>query len=233
MIIPVGTSALLRCPHCRNPVEGVGYQLSNGSELRFAPLCPTCVESEKRERQQHLEEARNKERKLRWETLCPRAYRETDAARLPQEGMATVLAWRENRDGRGLLLFGPTGRGKTRLVWLLLWRLVVEEGLSLVALAETEFAHQCGWHFARGTAQQWVEELCQTPILFLDDLGKATVTDRFRHELFHVIEHRTAHGRPIFLTTNLVGEELTTRLGSTTGEALLRRLREHCQVIEL
>jgi DNA replication protein DnaC len=97
-------------------------------------------------------------------------------------------------------------------------------------MTDTEFANECSLRFGNHTSREWLIRLCSTRILFLDDLGKAAPTERYRHELDHVIEQRTAWGRPMFVTTNFNGEELAGRLGDA-GAAIVGRLREFCEII--
>lgn len=100
----------------------------------------------------------------------------------------------------------------------------------MIALADTEFAHECT-RFASHTSRDWIQRLCAARVLFLDDLGRAAPTERYRHELYHIVEQRTAWCRPMLVTTNFNGEELGDRIGDTVGRAIVERLREFCDVV--
>ncbi len=203
-----------------------------GREIVFPKvLCEGCAAAQESEMRKEREEQQRSQRLRRWHELCPSVYRESDPARLPRASLEHVWAWRENQEGRGLLLVGPPRVGKTRCVWLLLRHLFVEEAVPVIALSDTEFAHQCGQQFAKHTGHEWIQRLCMTRLLFLDDLGKAAATERYRRELYHVIEQRTAWRRPLLVTTNDNGQELAKRLGDTMGMALVARLREFCDVV--
>jgi hypothetical protein len=69
-----------------------------------------------------------------WERLCPDLYQRTDIVRLrtscgsgamTRDGRKTLLAWQYG--SQGLVLSGPTGIGKSRLMWTLLRRLLDQE----------------------------------------------------------------------------------------------------------
>ena len=62
-------------------------------------------------------------------------------------------------------------------------------------------------------------------ILILDDLGKEPADRRSAWVIYHLVEHCTAHGKPILFTTNYNGEELALRLGKQ-GPYVVHRLRE-------
>ena len=216
------------CRECRKPVEPYSGPFAS---LRGNELCDRCrqIAREASERQrieaEKLAAARRHEEG--WTTLCPMLYRDTDPARLPQESLAKVLAW--HYASRGLLLHGPTGRGKTRAAWLLL-RTLHDEKRRIIAFDCVGFAHECAKQFrdSDGGGERWAKNLAEVPVLFLDDFGKGKFTERVEVELFGLIERRTANCLPIILTTNFVGESLEARMSPDRGAPLVRRLREFC-----
>ena len=142
-----------------------------------------------------------------------------------------MLAWRYG--GRGLLLHGETGRGKTRAAWLLLRRLH-DQGRSITAFDCVSFGHECvrrcrDSHGNDEHVERWADNLATVPVLFLDDFAKEKLTERVEVELFGLIERRTANCLPIILTTNFVGEALEAKLSPDRGAPLVRRLREFCE----
>lgn len=156
--------------------------------------------------------------------LCPALYRDTDPGRLP-EAAARVLG--HAYGPKGLLAHGPTGRGKTRAMWLLLRRLHVVEGKSLAYRDALEFAEEAVASYRGNVARAWVDRLVGVGVFFLDDLGKARITQRVGEALFAVIDRRALRGRPTYLTTNFVGETLKLRLDDQeTADPLVRRLKE-------
>ncbi len=173
---------------------------------------------------------RREQRERRWQYLCPPLYRETDPARLPQGPLADVLAWRYGP--QGLLLIGPTGTGKTRAAYLLLRRLLDEdETRRIIAYDGLAFGHEAARRFREGTGETWVTGVATADVIFFDDFGKMTLTERVEAELFGVIEYRTAHHLPILATSNMTGADLAAKASKDRGEPLVRRLREFCRVV--
>jgi hypothetical protein len=67
-----------------------------------------------------------------WKSLCPPGYRNTTSEQLPNVAkFEEVQRWQYGP--KGLLVVGPTRRGKTRSVWKLLERLHVNERRKIIA----------------------------------------------------------------------------------------------------
>ncbi len=163
--------------------------------------------------------------------ICPPLYRFSDRERLPcgLDKLQQALAWQYGE--RGLLLHGPTGNGKTRVAWLLLRRLHFA-GHGIIAFDAVSFSHEVARHFGpNGDGYGWARKIYTAPIVFLDDVGKCRLTERGEAELFGLVETRTANGKPIIATTNLVGDTLANAMRQDTGTPLARRLREFCECI--
>src|SRR5580693_3800551 len=84
---------------------------------RFTPFCQKCADDRRIQAEKEAEERIRIEREQKWLALCPPAFRATEISKLPLPQKAEeVLAW--NYGPTGLLLHGPTGRGKSRCAWL-------------------------------------------------------------------------------------------------------------------
>jgi hypothetical protein len=197
----------------------------------FRPrICDPCAQA-------RAELPRSKEAS-RWERLCPALYRETDFCRVSEDLHAKgyderwtqeVLGWQYGPVG--LVVSGPTGTAKSRLVWVLLRRLLDDENRAGIALDGMIF--RSGLQSARnhGT-EEYVRRLVRCALLFWDDLGGMHLTANEGEVLLHVMEQRCAAQKPILATTQYVGPELETRL-SQSGSAIRRRLNEFCRVVRI
>lgn len=168
--------------------------------------------------------------------ITPATFKKTNLQELPDMvAYRKVIDWKVGP--RGLLLLGASGLGKTRCLWGLAHRLL-KEGRQVEFLRETDFSHQVAKRGHLGSLWDWVDFLCSTEVLILDDLGKAPRTDRFVSELFHVIDTRLNEERPILISTQLEGEEIAGQItrgiheGGHTAGALVRRLRDACEVVQ-
>ena len=171
-----------------------------------------------------------------WAAICPALYRDTVPSRIPDQAqLERVLGWEYN--AKGLLLTGPTGAGKTRSAWLLLASLFFDQGRRIKAF------DGIGWGIAVSAAygepsftEEWLDQICKSDILFLDDLFKAKMTEAQEQALYGVFERRSAWMRPTIVTMNSTGrmilERMTEQGRADRGEPLLRRMAEFCDVIE-
>ena len=220
------------CQGCGQPFVAIPIVL-NGRVIYPKRYCDPCVQrrdeaqvlDQKQRQAAHLAEA--------WERICPPIYRDSDQSRLPC-ALATreaVLRWEFKP--QGLLLYGPTSSGKSRLAFLLLSRLHHLEARKVAAIASTAFSHQVSALFGEGggKGEAFIDRLANVEVLLIDDIGKGRLTDRVEAEFFHIIEHRASHLLPTILTTNLSGDALTAAWSPDRADPLVRRLIEFFQVI--
>ena len=177
--------------------------------------------------------AERAERKLaEWSALCPAAFRQTDVARLPDQRAHAAAMKHEFKNGRGLMLNGVTGGGKSRTAWLLAAR-DFDAGRTVVSMTPKS-ALEYGATFADGcdAALAWVNDRTTCDLLVLDDVFKCKFTEAFEGIIFAIVDERTQNLKPMLVTTNDSSGSLKGRLTDDRGEPLLRRLCEFCDVIK-
>lgn len=190
---------------------------------------------------EYLAAARRADAKVRFDADCPREYVETDFndARLAAYGaaLATVLAWKWS--SRGLLLAGPSGRGKTRSLFALYRRLACEE------LRDVRFYYAGDWFstlqghvkYGHDDARGWVEAVAKRDVVMIDDLGKEALV-KGREEwaqgwFFRFLDLRLGAGLPLIVTTNLNAVEMAGgEKNAVKNDPLIRRLRDLCEVVK-
>jgi len=222
------------CPKCKREFETEAL-FFEGRELFANRLayCNACADAQDRERARGEIEASHAELKRQWDEICPLRFRDTDPAKLPSiQGFNQVIGWRFGQDG--ILAYGPSGRGKTRAIFCLLRRLHFKEHRSIIAIGAADFSIRCGKLFweNQSAAEAFIESLINVDVLSLDDLDKAKFTERTEAELFHVVDARTAHGRPILASLNSGGDDLADLMSDHRGIPIVRRLRDYCQPIQ-
>ncbi len=125
-----------------------------------------------------------------------------------------------------MILHGVTGRGKSRIMWQVMKRLAVEQGLLPVHFGAGELSLLVSAAWTDMKAEAFVQLVKTAKVLAFDDLDKDRLSPKAEEALFAVISHRCDHGKPTLITTNLTGEPLVARMSAEMGTALLRRLRE-------
>lgn len=192
------------------------------TETWFESTCPECLKDQMREEIERRESS--------WMSICPKAFLKTYPEKLPcKEQYQAVMDWKYQP--RGLLLIGPTGKGKSRCAWATIKAKFIA-GRSfkcLNALSGMEY----GAKFTESTqaVKVWLDTLCAVDILFMDDIFKAKFTDSFEGAMFGVITVRTENELPIIITANDTGATLAGRMTDDRGEPMVRRMREFCNVI--
>lgn len=150
--------------------------------------------------------------------------------------IARVLGWQYGKTG--LLLSGPTGRGKTRSLMDLFKRLACEDGHEVrYWYAGDWFAHLgTQLNYGRDDARGWVEAIAARPIVILDDLGQEAMQtskqDWAQAWFFRFLDLRIAKGLPLIVTTNLSAQDMAGRATQLRSDPLVRRLTELCEVVK-
>ena len=140
----------------------------------------------------------------------------------------------------GLLLYGASGTGKTTSAYLAIeasvdhWHPMGRGVPAVMAWRAVELGRTIS-ELSRGNGEElrdFLDGLCRTGLLFIDDLDKARFTPRVESELFDVLECRETDGNPIVITTNLKGRELEKLFSKHVGPAIVNRLRRMCIPID-
>ena len=203
------------------PVLGVVFKIST---------CPSCRQASIESASAHELATKRLLAERAWNNICPPIYQDTDPARLDAKLLAQVMAWQYG--AKGLLLSGPSEKGKTRAMFLLVKRLVIEELRDVLVFHGNEFAHQCAREFGNQTGEEWAARVSKAQVVFFDDLGKFKLTERVEAELFGIVEMRSAWKRPTLWTTNFKSAELESKMSADRGNPLVRRVKEFSEIIQ-
>jgi DNA replication protein DnaC len=153
-------------------------------------------------------------RRNAWERLCPAEYRDTCPEQLPNiKKFLEVQNWQYGP--KGLLLLGPTRRGKTRAVWTRLKQLHFEERRTIIAFSpmDLKVAVARAWRDPE-EAESWIDNLRTAHVLFLDDLDTIKFTEAVEETIYDIFEFRPTHKKPVIATVNQTGRELAARMNT-------------------
>lgn len=214
------------CRVCREPFELPPFVIA----AKYVHVCPSCSEKQAEEDQQTTLENAKHLKETRWKLLCPPEFQDTNPAKLPNPGkLDRVMNWQYQP--KGLMLWGATGRGKSRCAWVLLKR-EYDAGKSISAL-NSSFGYEYSRRFVLSAADavKWVDHQCFVDLLLLDDVLKVKLTDSVEQALFVIVNYRTEYQLPIIFTTQDTGDTLIARTSEDRGGALVRRIREYTTAI--
>ena len=128
------------------------------------------------------------------------------------------------KDGKGLLLYGTVGTGKTYFTACIA-NALIEEGYSVFM---TNFTRILNILMDKNTdKQKYIEGMNRYTLLIIDDLGAERSTEFAQEQVFNIIDARYRSGKPMIITTNLTAEEL--RKPQEVGYArIYDRILERC-----
>ena len=123
-----------------------------------------------------------------------------------------VQAWAKNPTG-GVILAGPTGRGKTHLAMAAACD-IAEAGIDIVFVESRSMLESLRQGIADNAYHKIMSRLKTATVLVLDDFGSERMTD-FSEDVFEgVLSHRYELELGFLVTTNLEPSDLSPRLAS-------------------
>lgn len=227
---------LQTCPDCGIEHEDIAAICDPCTETRLAAIYAE-------ERRENLDR-----KKEDWFKICPPAYRKTDWARASLSASLAQIAtsWQMSPGKPFLILYGKTGRGKTRAGFSILRRMLIA-GYSVHAVHAGD-AWDNGYHVQglssasrlrhdddrrmADEADGCIDRAKSAQYLLIDDLGKertgrdGKVSEAVAETLFGVIERRLSFRQPTIITTNLSWGEVMKRFATDRGYPLIRRIDE-------
>ena len=152
-------------------------------------------------------------------------------------------------DGKGLLLTGSIGVGKTHLAVGILQALMSERGARGLFVDYRDLLKQVQNSYNKSVGMTELEVLkpvFEAEVLVLDELGASKPTDWVADTVSHILNTRYNERRTTIITTNYpnlspLGTEANAAraavreetLGDRIGERMRSRLQEMCVVVEM
>lgn len=227
---------LLYCGKCHTKKQ---TRVELFGEVR-TPMCLCKCEAERKQAED--EEVKRQEFMIRVDKLRDKAFPEAkmrnwtfasdDRANEKVSGVAMkyVDNFEKMREsGKGLLLFGNTGTGKT-FTAACIANALIDKG---VTCAVTNFARigntLQGMYDGK---QEYLDRLNRVSLLVLDDLGIERTTPYMQEIVFNVVDARCRSGLPLILTTNLTAGEMKNA-ADINCQRIYSRIFECCIPIEV
>ena len=133
------------------------------------------------------------------------------------------------KEGRGLLLSGTVGTGKTYFAACIANQLI-DDGYWVLMTKIVDFAKKLQSNFSEQKAM--IDDLNRYKLLILDDLGTERNTEYMQEIVFNIVDARYESGLPFIVTTNLSLEEIK-KPQDLTCSRIYDRILERCFPIEM
>jgi DNA replication protein DnaC len=132
------------------------------------------------------------------------------------------------KDGRGLLLSGTVGTGKTYFAACIANRLI-DNGYRVMMTNFARLTNQIQGMF--DGKQEFIDDLNRYPLLIIDDLGAERKSEYMQEMVFNIIDSRYRSGRPFIITTNLTLDEIK-KPQELAYSRIYDRILERCFPVE-
>lgn len=228
----VGPDGLRYCAKCGQRVETV--KLYFGEMRKFRCICE-CGKKEidaREAKQKEEEQERNRSRCFGMASMQNWTFDKDDNqnAKLSAAMRNYVKHFADFRKfGKGLLLYGPCGTGKTFYAACIANALIdigytvkMTNFSSLINTLQSKFDDR----------QDVIDSLCTYSLLIIDDLGAERNSEYMQEQVFNIIDARYRSGKPMIITTNLEGKDFKNP--QDEGRArIYDRLMERCVPVEV
>jgi DNA replication protein DnaC len=167
-----------------------------------------------------------------WECEIPIFYKATTLEKLPLPNLSArlmALDLDNTEDATGVYLFGPTGGGKTRTVYLLAHQLIKTKGWSVRYLRGGQFQREIVNRTRPGGTDDldaWLSDISEAELLIIDEVEKIRFSPRVESEFFELLEERLSNWKALILVSNADASGLCSRMTEDFAEAVERRIEE-------
>lgn len=132
------------------------------------------------------------------------------------------------KQGKGLLLYGSVGRGKTYSACEVA-NALIDKGYSVLV---TNFSRVLNTLQSTYEKQDYIDSLNDFSLLVIDDLGIERSTEYAKEQVYNIIDSRYRAGLPMIITTNLSIDNIKNPTDIENGR-IYDRIIEKCFPIEV
>ena len=227
----IGAGGLIHCKQCNRPRQTVITIFDRERTVRCDCGCRRAQEEQAQRRLQHEAQERRRRECFQGTNMAAWSFTNDDRQRPDiSDAMQKYAAQFGDyyRSGKGLLLYGPKGTGKTYFAACIANK-IIDAGRSAYM---TNFAQAANNLQATFEKQAYIDRLCDYDLLVIDDLGTERKSEFMQEQVFNIIDARYRSGRPFIITSNLTAEELG-QPGTISSGRIYDRILERCLPVKV
>ena len=228
----VGKDGLLRCSKCGEPLETI-LNVPLKGERKVRCNC-SCMLAERRAFEAHMKQDELDRRR----DMCFKSAQKYKESRFEKceenEVMKVAKNYADNfldfyREGKGLLLHGTVGNGKSTAAACIANQ-ILDEGYRVHMTDFFTIANKIQASYD-GKAE-YINDLCKYALLIIDDLGAERQSEYMQEIVFGVINSRLLTEKPLIITTNLDIKEIK-KIDDIGKMRVYDRLLEKCHPVKV
>lgn len=205
----LGEDGFLHCAVCNDKVQTDVDVFGTTRRVRCICRCRTAEREAEKEKERQQENQRKRMVCFSETNMIDWTF-ENDDRKNPKISDA-MIRYADNfpkflKEGKGLLLHGSVGTGKTYLAACIANRLI-DNGYSALMTNFARITNKIQGMF--DGKQEYIDSLNRYSLLVIDDLGAERKSEYMQETVFNIIDSRYRAGLPFIITTNLTTDELT------------------------
>ena len=200
---------IFRCKICQQPTR-TKLHIPGFGDFEPSITCDCDKQAEAARKERERQEELDRKRRICFNQPAMRAWSFEHDDRANAKLSDAMARYADHfpkflKEGRGLLLFGSVGTGKSYYAACIANR-VIDQGYSA---RMTNFATLTNDLSGMGEGKnRYIEDLGRYALLIIDDLGAERKSDYMQEIIFNIIDSRCRSGKPMIITTNLSGDEI-------------------------
>lgn len=204
----LAADGVYRCRVCQKPTRTTINMDGRIMNPSVSCDCDKAAEIARKERER-LEEI-DRKRRICFNQAAMRSWSFEHDDRSNSQLSNAMRKYAENfpdflKKGKGLLLYGPVGTGKSFFAACIANRIIDNGYTAKMTNFATLTNDLQGMNEGRN---QYIEDLNRYSLLIIDDLGAERKSEYMQEMVFNIVDSRYRSGLPMIITTNLSGEEI-------------------------